>query len=208
MSKRSTRGPGKPPLHDTAMSHRATVRLSDADMTDLTALGDGNLSEGIRRALATWRALSQQDTLMTLTDIVQSLEPIFLRSLDAIIVDFHGDHATARLTFHLYTQGDTAAAGPYVISFDDHNLPDGVESCALLHWPDRTVPLTLRLPVETQIRDLDATGLVGTLDAARFDADALQVEMGLHPPSRWIIKTHAGTQTERVAWLQSLRQSH
>ncbi|MBF6591286.1 MAG: hypothetical protein IVW57_12275 [Ktedonobacterales bacterium] len=188
------------------MRRRASVRLSDTDMADLMALGDGHISEGIRRTLATTRALHQHDTLQTLSDIVRNLEPIFLRSLDAINVSFYGDHTTATLIFHLYTQGTTASAGPYVISFDDKNLPDGVTSMALMHWPDRTVPVTLRIPVETQIRDLYHTNLLGMVDAARFDADAQQVEMGLHPSATWIIKTHAGSLQERLDWLASLRQ--
>jgi hypothetical protein len=48
-------GAGRPPL-GPAKLQRVDVRLSGDDIAYLRALGNGNLSAGVRRLVAEWRA--------------------------------------------------------------------------------------------------------------------------------------------------------
>lgn len=103
----------------------------------------------------------------------------------------------------LYAQGTAlTTTREHRISVDTEHLPRrclGVSVAGWTRWPDLERDLDALAEVEEQIRDLYATGLLGTLDAARFTplTDPTQ-------PPRWTVKTHAGSQAERSAWLLSL----
>jgi len=63
-------------------------------------------------------------------------------------------------------------------------------------YPIRVVEVSTTTPIADQIRILHASGLVGGLYAIRYEAYA--------EPVWWLVKTHASSQAERVAWAQSL----
>ncbi len=63
-------------------------------------------------------------------------------------------------------------------------------------YPIRVVEVSTTTPIEDQIRALHASGLVGGLKATRYE--------GYAEPVWWLVKTHASSQAERVAWVQSL----
>ncbi|MDE3097378.1 MAG: hypothetical protein KGK07_15430 [Chloroflexota bacterium] len=69
-------------------------------------------------------------------------------------------------------------------------------------WPDLVREVTTAEPIDAQIRALDRSGIVGRLDAARYDFGAAgQRQTG--SVAEWIVKTHAGSAAERRAWLLS-----
>jgi len=146
---------------------------------------------------------------MELTEIVRGLEPRLLETLEHIHITFDGSLAEAVLSFHLYGPPSIGKrVGPYSISVDTDNLPEGVSVSGFERYPDRVVEVSTTTPMEDQIRALHASGLVGGLDAARFGGGAEAVRQGVAPAS-WIVKTHAASQAERLAWLQALqRQQH
>lgn len=75
----------------------------------------------------------------------------------------------------------------------DPVLPDGVSRAAIHRHPDVEWDLDPTMSVEIQIRTLHATGMLGSLDAARYN--------GSDCAPSWVVKTHAGTQAERTAWM-------
>jgi len=60
--------------------------------------------------------------------------------------------------------------GPYHVTVDLDALPPGVTVRQWVRCPDYHVTLTGAVPVEPQIRELQASGLLGPLDASRYDA--------------------------------------
>lgn len=130
--------------------------------------------------------------MTTLTEIVCELEPVFVASLSAIRIEMADGEAVAVLNCALFTD----QVPDYVRAAD---LPPGVGLTARVRWPDQRRPLSMDVPIDQQIRDLHASGLVGSLDAARF-----QEVSGGRRAIRWLVKTHAGSDAERFAWLKSL----
>lgn len=135
----------------------------------------------------------------TLTEIVTDLEPALLESLADIRVELDAvvpTAMTATLSFSLFRQPPTERViGP-------EPLPDGVGLMPIERWPAMVKPLALEPDVMTQIRDLDASGLVGHLDAAQYvtiPGDPAAIASG-HPPVSYLIKTHAGSAAERQEW--------
>jgi hypothetical protein len=70
-------------------------------------------------------------------------------------------------------------------------------------YPDRLVEVETATPMEDQIRALHASGLVGGLDAVRFDADTTEARQR-HALVSWVVKTHAASQAERLRPSQAL----
>lgn len=60
--------------------------------------------------------------------------------------------------------------GPYIVTVDVDALPPGVTVRQWVRCPDYRFTLTGAVSVELQIRELHASGLLGPLDAARYDA--------------------------------------
>jgi hypothetical protein len=136
----------------------------------------------------------------TLTDIINDLEPVVRNAVSGLHIEPAGPRYHVSLSIALYTQGTApSATREHRISVDTEHLPDGVSVAGWTRWPNLERDLDPFAQVEEQIRDLSATGLLGTLDAARFtplsDPDL---------PPRWNVKTHAGSQAERSAWLLTL----
>lgn len=94
--------------------------------------------------------------------------------------------------------------GPYEVRSSSEPLPKGIESFGFIRVPDTDHLLTVNgeMPVEdieSQIRLLQGSGLLGNIDAARFEHEKGILE--------WIIKTHAGSDKERRDWLESLKEN-
>lgn len=92
--------------------------------------------------------------------------------------------------------GEQAAAGPYAICADLDDLPAGVEARARTRYPDSVHALDVwgenpAPHLAHQIRALEDSALLGGLDAHDHGG-------------RWLIKTHAGSDAERAAWIRSL----
>lgn len=60
--------------------------------------------------------------------------------------------------------------GPYIVTVDVDALPPGVTVRQWARCPDYRFTLTGAVSVELQIRELHASGLLGPLDASRYDA--------------------------------------
>jgi hypothetical protein len=120
--------------------------------------------------------------------------------VSSLHIESDGPRYRVSLSIALYGQGTapTTTHG-HRVSVDTENLPKGVSVTGWSRWPDLQRELDPLDEVEEQIRSLSASGLLGTLDAARFTplSDPDQ-------PPRWTVTTHAGSQAERDAWLLSL----
>jgi len=137
----------------------------------------------------------------TLVQIVESLEPAERDHLSAIRVALDGDHATATLSISLFLPAaPTSRAGAYTITAALTDLPRSVAASGWTRYPDIVRRVGLDDPLDQQIRALHASGLVGALDASRFDGGATAVRAG-HPATSWIIKTHAGSAREHQEWV-------
>jgi hypothetical protein len=142
--------------------------------------------------------------MQTLVEIVRDLDPLLREHLGAVRIEPHADGFTATLSFCPYE----AARQPsetlgtetvhHVLTADLHAPPPGVAATAADRWPDEIVELDPATPADAQIRQLDASGLVGRVRAARLDAP----DGG--PTRAWIAETHAGSDAERANWLLSL----
>lgn len=141
----------------------------------------------------------------TLAEIVADLEPRLRDTLSSLAIAFDGERASVTLSFALYgPPGTFGRAGPYQVTVDTANMPEGVSLAGWERYPDQQRPVTLDVPIPDQIAALEDAGMVGSLDAARFDGGSDAVRAG-YPATRWIVKTHAGSQNERMAWLRSVR---
>lgn len=142
----------------------------------------------------------------TLTEIVAGMEPPLRAALAAIRVDCDGAGAEARLSISLFRPPSPAGSvSGYAVTIDTASLPAGVSLTGWERWPDIVRTISMATPMAAQIAALDASGLVGTLDAARFvPVHAADVAAGHHPAARWIVKTHAGSDAERLAWMRTL----
>jgi hypothetical protein len=105
----------------------------------------------------------------------------------------------ARLSYSLMVSaypGEEVEAGPYRIGADLEDLPAGVSATARVRYPDSTHPLDVwgddpAPHVQHQIQQLQQSGLLGNLDWHDHGGC-------------WLVKTHAGSDVERVAWVRSL----
>lgn len=135
---------------------------------------------------------------MTLLEATMSVEPQLRRRISAISAEWDKDAVTARFSINLMT--------PYrgrVATVDTDDLPAGVTFAGFERWPDIERAIATEPDMWEQIRELDASDVLGRLDAARFDYGAPAVQAGYAPVS-WTIKTHAGSKRERQAWVMGL----
>lgn len=110
-----------------------------------------------------------------------------------------------RLTYALPVAaypGEITGTRQHQIAVDDRDLPLGVHVTDRARYPDSVHPLLVwgddpRPHIDHQIRQLSANGTLGSLDASIH-----------HAPDgdQWCVKTHAGSDAERAAWLRALLQ--
>lgn len=124
----------------------------------------------------------------TLLETIDGLDDTLLSHLSTIIIDEDADGAlTATLSIDLYVPGGTTAtAGPYAISADLSDPPEGITPTSLVRWQDITKPLANDVDIIEQIQQLQASGLVGDLDASSFEPKGGATLD--HPKRRIIIK--------------------
>lgn len=84
-----------------------------------------------------------------------------------------------------------------------HTCPPGVGLTAWVRVPDQIYPLDLDeierdRHMRAQALAVQQSGIVGMLDLARYDRADRE--------TRYLIKTHAGTQKERTQWLMRLNE--
>lgn len=117
-----------------------------------------------------------------LKDAVLDLDPLLIRTLGAFSIDDDEDGYLVTFRFMLYGQ--------------HLERPTDVDQC-----PDTQVLLDGNLDLEREIADLDDCELLGALNAARVAAGF--VDSKLRAP-HWVVKTHAGSQAERIEWRNSI----
>jgi len=131
--------------------------------------------------------------MRTLAEIIASLEPVELRAVSALRIE--GE--SCRVSIALFLPG----AGPAIlpehiadVDLDFLDLPEGITVSGWTRYPDieRAV---MPVDVEGQIREVEESGLLGHLDVSRYEVEGR---------AWWIVKTHAGSDAERAAWLVSL----
>lgn len=118
---------------------------------------------------------------MRLIEAVQNMGDLERSALSAIHIerDTTGYLATFSINLKL----------PHTQPMD---LPKGVSLRGFTRWPDQKEILDWRIPALEQIKELHNSGICGNLDWYE------------HAPDRWIAKTHAGTDKERLDWIKSL----
>ena len=117
-----------------------------------------------------------------LKDAVLDLDPLLIRTLGAFSIDDHDDAYLVTFRFMLYGQ--------------HLERPSDVDQC-----PDTQVLLDGELDLEREIADLEECEILGALNAARVAAslDGSKVRA-----PHWVVKTHAGSQAERIEWRNSI----
>lgn len=142
--------------------------------------------------------------MQTLIETVRNLDPSLRDYLSSIRIVPQGSWYQAALSFCLYSSyGDPdepveTEISRYTITTDLTRSPKGGCATASERQPDMVVAIDPATHPEAQISDLYASGLVGKLNMVRFlTSDGSSVRS-------WVIKTHAGSQEERSAWLLSL----
>jgi hypothetical protein len=131
--------------------------------------------------------------------------------VSAIRIELAGPYPHAVFSVALYGPAgwmgllpDEPDPAGYAIAVDDTALPSGVSMTGWSRQPDvlrvlAGVPPTVEA-IEDQIRRLDASGLLGRLDAVRIQPRSAGPDCsGLH----WLVVTHAASQAERDAWLKA-----
>jgi hypothetical protein len=117
-----------------------------------------------------------------LKDAVLDLDPLLLRTLAAFSIDEGEDAHLVTFRFMLYGQ--------------HLERPTDVDQC-----PDKTVLLDSGLDLEQEIADLHDCEILGALNAARVAPSLTDAPVKSH---RWVVKTHSGSQGERIEWRNSI----
>lgn len=117
-----------------------------------------------------------------LKDAVLDLDPLLIRTLAAFSIDEGKESHVVTFRFMLYGQ--------------HLERPSDVDQ-----WPDITVLLDAKLNLEQEIADLDDCEILGTLNAARLAPALADAPAKSH---RWVVKTHSGSQGERIEWRNSI----
>ena len=116
---------------------------------------------------------------MTLLAAAQSLQLIELVGVSWINVHPRDTHHIAKFTIGL------------LLPFVDPALSSEFRAGGLRFWPDQTRLLQSELSVREQIDELHESGVLGDLAFA-------------YQSRSWMIKTHAGHELERRAWLRAV----
>lgn len=114
-----------------------------------------------------------------LKDAVLDLDPLLIRTLAAFSIDEHDEGYLVTFRFMLYGQ--------------HLERPTDVDQC-----PDSQVLLDGGVDLEREIAALDDCEILGSLNAAQVSP-----EFGA-ASARWIVKTHSGSQGERIEWRNSI----
>ena len=117
-----------------------------------------------------------------LKDAVLDLDPLLIRTLAALTIDESDEGHLVTFRFMLYGQ--------------HLERPTDVDQC-----PDKTVLLEPSLNLEQEIADLDDCEILGSLNAARLAPALADAPAKSH---RWVVKTHSGSQGERIEWRNSI----
>ncbi|MGI8403715.1 MAG: hypothetical protein ACR2OE_02905 [Thermomicrobiales bacterium] len=139
---------------------------------------------------------------MTILDVLTGLPAVLLRATSGLTVstiDHDPDHAEVAVSIALMIpmSGSTLTTPRHEVTIDTGDLPAGVGVAGFGRYPDQVRIISLIEPLSDQLAAVEESGIAGHLDVARFDADA-----PTYP--HWHVKTHAGSQAERVAWVESL----
>lgn len=122
---------------------------------------------------------------MTLLTAVQSLGLIELAGVSWITVRSSQDRPVATFTLAL------------LLPFTDPSLAQDFRAGQPRYWPDQARSLQNRVPIWDQILELQRSQMLGNL------AVVYLMPIKGHPPI-WMIKSHAGSDWERVAWMRSI----
>ena len=122
------------------------------------------------------------DRYPSLKDAVLDLDPVLIRTLAAFWIERHSAGLVVLFRFAWY--------GP---NLED---PRNVEQ-----YPDIEVLLPGSLDAEDEIIGLDESELLGELNRMQLPPHALG-----NPTDqpKWVVKTHAGSQAERIQWRNSI----
>jgi len=118
----------------------------------------------------------------SLRDAVLDLDPVLIRTLAAFSIERHGEHHQVLFRFAFF--------GPRI------DQPHNVEQ-----YPDIHVLLPGFLDPKEQIESLEETDIAGGFNA---------LELAPHAPGnptdapKWVVKTHAASQAERIQWRNSI----
>ncbi len=122
------------------------------------------------------------NTYRNLKDAVLDLDPLLIRTLGALSIETRDDGYLVLFRFMLYGQ---------------HLERDGdVEQC-----PDVKVLLDGKVDPEEEIKGLEECEIVGGLNSLKIAA-GWPGNDGEGP--KWVVKTHAGSQGERIEWRNSI----
>jgi hypothetical protein len=144
-----------------------------------------------------------------LLDIILALHDEDRRALSAIWIERAADgewQARFSIARNQYAEGqaiERIANHPLGEAPDTQDLPRGIAMVAWVRVPDQIYPIDIdelqrNTDVRAQAHAVQESGLIGKLDMARYDrADR---------STSYLIKSHAGSQEERTAWLLSLRE--
>ena len=117
-----------------------------------------------------------------LRDAVLALDPVLIRTLAAFSIERHEEGLVVLFRFAFY--------GPRL------DEPHNVEQ-----YPDIEALLPASLDARSEIDSLEETEILGG-----FNAIELGPHVGDNPTdwSKWVVKTHAGSQAERIEWRNSI----
>ncbi len=117
-----------------------------------------------------------------LKDAVLDLDPLLIRTLGALSIEQRSEGYLVLFRFMLYGQHLERATD--------------IEQC-----PDVEVLLDSRVDPDTEIRDLEECEIVGGLNSLKI-APGWPGNDTNGP--KWLVKTHAGSQGERIEWRNSI----
>lgn len=117
-----------------------------------------------------------------LKDAVLDLDPLLIRTLAAFSIDEGEESHLLTFRFMLYGQ--------------HLERPSDVDQC-----PDMRVLLDAKLNLEQEIADLNDCDILGSLNASRLAPSLADAPAASH---RWVVKTHSGSQGERIGWRNSI----
>jgi len=111
---------------------------------------------------------------VTLVDAILQIPETLRDKISAITIRPAGDAYEAVVSIATMVPviegAEYESDGPYTVTVDANALPPGVAVKQWVRCPDYKFTLTGAVPVEPQIRELHASGLLGPLDASRYDA--------------------------------------
>ena len=126
--------------------------------------------------------LSRVNTYRSLKDAVLDLDPLLIRTLGALSIETRPEGHLVLFRFMLYGQ--------------NLERETDVEQC-----PDVEVLLDSDLDPDEELRELEECEIVGGLNTMKIESGWPGAGSG---GARWVVKTHAGSQGERIEWRNSI----